>query len=41
MNIMRFLTPKSNVAYLDSLATVRNGFEKMTFPEKQQEELDM
>ena len=31
MNIMRFLTPKSNVAYLDSLATVRNGFEKMTF----------
>lgn len=31
MNIMRFLTPKSNVAYLDSLATVRNGFEKMTY----------
>ena len=31
MNIMRFLTPKSNVAYLDSMATVRNGFEKMTF----------
>lgn len=31
MNIMRFLTPKSNVAFLDSSATVRNGFEKMTF----------
>jgi len=31
INIMRFLTPKSNVAYLDSSATVRNGFEKMTF----------
>lgn len=31
MNIIRFLTPKSNVAYLDSLATVRNGFEKMTY----------
>ncbi len=30
-NIMRFLTPKSNVAYLDSVATVRNGFEKMTY----------
>lgn len=31
MNIMRFLTPKSNVACLDSAATIRNGFEKMTF----------
>ena len=31
MNIMRFLTPKSTVAYLDSDATVRNGFEKMTY----------
>ncbi len=31
INIMRFLTPKSNVAYLDSAATVRNGFEKMNF----------
>ena len=31
MNIMRFLTPKSKVAYLDSNATVRNGFEKMTY----------
>ncbi len=31
MNIMRFLTPKSTVAYLDSAATVRNGFEKMTY----------
>lgn len=31
MNIMRFLTPKSKVAYLDSAATVRNGFEKMTY----------
>lgn len=31
MNIMRFLTPKSNVAYIDSLSTVRNGFEKMTY----------
>ncbi|MBO5870733.1 MAG: CBS domain-containing protein [Clostridia bacterium] len=31
INIMRFLTPKSNVAFLDSAATVRNGFEKMTF----------
>lgn len=31
MNIMRFLTPKSNVSYLDSGATVRNGFEKMTY----------
>ncbi len=31
MNIMRFLTPKSKVAYLDSGATIRNGFEKMTF----------
>lgn len=30
-NIMRFLTPKSNVAYLDSISTVRNGFEKMTY----------
>ena len=30
-NIMRFLTPKSKVAYLDSDATVRNGFEKMTY----------
>lgn len=30
-NIMRFLTPKSNVAFLDSASTVRNGFEKMTF----------
>ncbi len=30
-NIMRFLTPKSSVAYLDSAATVRNGFEKMTY----------
>lgn len=28
---MRFLTPKSNVAFLDSNATVRNGFEKMTY----------
>ena len=31
MNIMRFLTPKSSVSYLDSAATVRNGFEKMTY----------
>ncbi len=31
MNIMRFLTPKSKVAFLDSAATVRNGFEKMTY----------
>ncbi|MBQ8896304.1 MAG: CBS domain-containing protein [Clostridia bacterium] len=31
MNIMRFLTPKSNVAYIDSVSTVRNGFEKMTY----------
>ena len=31
MNIIRFLTPKSSVAYLDSAATVRNGFEKMTY----------
>lgn len=31
MNIMRFLTPKSKVAFLDSDATVRNGFEKMTY----------
>ena len=31
MNIMRFLTPKSNVACLDSSATIRNGFEKMTY----------
>lgn len=28
---MRFLTPKSKVAFLDSDATVRNGFEKMTY----------
>lgn len=31
MNIMRFLTPKSKVAFLESVATVRNGFEKMTY----------
>ncbi len=31
MNIMRFLTPKSSVAYLDASSTVRNGFEKMTY----------
>ena len=31
MNIMRFLTPKSSVSYLDAAATVRNGFEKMTY----------
>lgn len=31
MNIMRFLTPKSSVAYLDSDATVRNGYEKLTY----------
>ena len=31
MNIMRFLTPKSSVSYLDTAATVRNGFEKMTY----------
>ncbi len=31
MNIMRFLTPKSNVACLESSATIRNGFEKMTY----------
>lgn len=31
MNIMRFLTPKSNVSYLDAGATVRNGYEKMTY----------
>lgn len=31
MNIMRFLTPKSNVSFLESTATVRNGFEKMTY----------
>lgn len=30
-NIMRFLTPKSNVAFLESTATIRNGYEKMTF----------
>ncbi len=30
-NIMRFLTPKSIVAYLDSNATIRNGYEKMTY----------
>ena len=31
MNIMRFLTPKSSVSYLDAASTVRNGFEKMTY----------
>ena len=31
MNIMRFLTPKSTVSYLDAASSVRNGFEKMTF----------
>lgn len=31
MNVMRFLTPKSNVACLDSAATVRNGYEKMRY----------
>lgn len=31
MNIIRFLTPKSSVAFLDSSATVRNGYEKMTY----------
>ena len=30
-NIMRFMTPKSNVAFLESTATVRNGYEKMTY----------
>ncbi len=30
-NIMRFITPKSKVAYLETDATIRNGFEKMTF----------
>ena len=28
---MRFLTPKSNVAYLESVSTVRNGYEKMNY----------
>ena len=31
MNIMRVLTPKSSVSYLDAASTVRNGFEKMTY----------
>ena len=31
MNIMRFLTPKSSVSYLDASATVRNGYEKMSY----------
>lgn len=31
MNIMRFLTPKSKVSFLESGATVRNGYEKMTY----------
>ena len=31
MNIMRFLTPKSSVSYLDASSSVRNGFEKMTY----------
>jgi predicted transcriptional regulator len=28
---MRFLTPKSKVSFLESGATVRNGYEKMTY----------
>ncbi len=31
INIVRFLIPKSNVAFLDSGATLRNGYEKMTY----------
>ena len=29
MNLLRFLTPKSQVAYLEDTASVRNGLEKL------------
>lgn len=31
MNILRFLTPKSDVAYIESDCTVRQGLEKMRY----------